>query len=101
MDNDEERLYNAILSLNNAKDCESFFKELCTPKEIKDMKERFHVASLLMKGNLSYREIQNKTKVSLTTITRVARFLTQEPYQGYKLVLGKQNENNKKSNTRL
>lgn len=94
MDNEEESLYKAILRLKNLNDCQAFFKDLCTPKEIKDMKERLQIAKLLLQGNLSYREINEKTKVSLTTITRVARFLTQEPYQGYKLVLGKQNENN-------
>lgn len=86
MDNEELHLYKSILSLENAEECEAFFKDLCTPKEIKDMKDRLLVAKLLYEKNLSYREINNKTKVSLTTITRVARFLTQEAYQGYKLI---------------
>ena len=86
MDNEELYLYKSILSLKNTDECEAFFKDLCTPKEIKEMKDRLLVAKLLYEKNLSYREINSKTKVSLATITRVARFLTQEAYQGYKLI---------------
>lgn len=89
MDNSEDKLYEAILSLQNIEECRAFFKDLCTPKEIQDMKDRLLVAKLLYQGEFSYREIHSKTKVSLTTITRVARFLTQEPYHGYKLILDK------------
>ena len=94
MSSSEDQLYQAILGLKDIDECRAFFKDLCTPKEIKDMKDRLMVAKLLLQGDMSYREIQTKSKISLATITRVARFLTQEPYQGYKLVLSKENENN-------
>lgn len=100
MENSENQLYQAIIGLKSVDECRAFFKDLCTPKEIKDMKDRLMVAKLLLQGDLSYREIQTKTNVSLATITRVARFLIQEPYQGYKLVLSKQNENNINVNNR-
>lgn len=86
----EQSLYEAILDLKNTQECRAFFKDLCTPKEIKDMKDRLIVAKLLYQGDLSYREISRKTKISLATITRVARFLTQESYQGYKLILDRE-----------
>ncbi len=89
MEDSEIQLYQVILRLKNIDECRAFFKDLCTPKEIKDMKDRLMVANLLLQGNFSYREIQTKTKTSLATITRVARFLTQESYQGYKLILGR------------
>ena len=89
MDNSELQLYQAILSLRNIEECHAFFKDLCTPKEIRDLKDRLLVARLLHQGNLSYREISSQTKVSLATITRVARFLTQETYQGYKMILNR------------
>ena len=89
MDNSELQLYQAILSLRNIEECQAFFKDLCTPKEIRDLKDRLLVARLLHQGNLSYREISSQTKVSLATITRVARFLTQETYQGYKMILNR------------
>jgi uncharacterized protein YerC len=47
------------------------------------MAERWHVARLLDGSDLSYRDIHEETGVSTTTIVRVARFLRQEPNQGY------------------
>ena len=38
-------------------------------------------------GEMSYREIAAKLNASTTTITRVARFLTNEPYKGYQKIL--------------
>ena len=83
----ENALYQAILRLKTVEECESFFHDLCTPAELSAMSERFRVAELLDQKALSYREIHDKTGVSLATIGRVARFLTQEAYQGYRLVL--------------
>ena len=61
--------------------------DLCTPAEIRTMAERWHVARLLDGTNLSYRDIHDATGVSTTTIVRVARFLRQEPHQGYRRAL--------------
>ncbi len=58
--------------------------DLCTPAEIRTLAERWHVARLLDGSDLSYREIHDATGVSTTTIVRVARFLKQEPHQGYR-----------------
>ena len=58
--------------------------DLCTPAEIRTLAERWHVARLLDGTDLSYREIHDATGVSTTTIVRVARFLRQEPNQGYR-----------------
>ncbi|MBM3886629.1 transcriptional regulator [Candidatus Dependentiae bacterium] len=80
-------LYEALLMLKNAEECERFFADLCTPQEIKALKERWRVCQLLNRGDLSYREIQAISKASLVTITRVARFLKDEPYLGYKTIL--------------
>lgn len=83
----ETALYAALLNLKTQGECASFIHDLCTPAEIKAMSERFRVAQLLDEKQLSYREIHDKTGASLATIGRVARFLTQETYQGYRLVL--------------
>ncbi len=83
----EVSLYEAILALKSAEECASFFHDLCTPAENMAMRERWRVAQLLNQRQLSYREIHQKTGVSLATIGRVARFLTQEHYHGYRLVL--------------
>jgi len=86
MDQAEKQLYETILKLRDVEECRAFFKDLCTPLEIKDIKDRLLVAKLLYSGKLSYRAISKETTVSLATITRVARSLTQENNQGYKLV---------------
>jgi TrpR-related protein YerC/YecD len=80
-------LFEAFGYLKTDAHFEAFLKDLCTPSEIRDFKERFGVAQLLYKETLSYREIHKETGASLATITRVARFLKQEPHQGYVYVL--------------
>ena len=61
--------------------------DLCTPAEVRTLAERWHVARLLDETDLTYRDIHEATGVSTTTIVRVARFLRQEPYQGYQLAI--------------
>ena len=82
-----KNLNKALLMLKNKNEVDSFLKDLCTPAELKALEERWSVAQLLYEDNLSYREIASKLKTSTTTVTRVARFLSNEPYQGYKKLL--------------
>jgi len=84
---DHEALCDAFLHLKSREECHRFLLDLCTPAEIKAFEERWKIARILDKGETSYREIHAATGVSLTTIGRVARFLMQEPHQGYTLVL--------------
>ena len=81
------QLCNAFLQFKNQQEVHAFFKDICTPAEIKSMEERLEVAKLLMDDFLSYREIHELTRVSIATITRVARFLLHETHNGYKTVL--------------
>jgi len=81
----ENKLYQAILALETVDECRRFFKDLCTPAELEAISDRWATVGLLMK-NESYREIAEKTGVSLTTIGRVARSLYGED-KGYQLVL--------------
>ena len=69
-----------------------FLIDLCTPAERRALSERWHVARLLDQGDLSYRQINEATGVSTTTIGRVARFLNEEPHQGYRLILDRQKD---------
>ena len=81
------QLCNSFLQFKAQPEVYAFLKDICTPAEIKSMEERLEVANLLMAGFLSYREIHELTKVSIATITRVARFLLHENNNGYKTVL--------------
>ena len=72
---------------------EQFLTDLCTPAELRALSERWHIAQLLDQGQLSYREIQAQTGVSTTTIARVARFLKDEPYGGYRTLIETMKQN--------
>lgn len=87
-----KKLNEIILLLKNKKEVEDFLKDLCTPGELKALEERWAVAQLLYKDKLSYREIAAQLQTSTTTVTRVARFLSSEPYQGYKRILKRINK---------
>src|SRR3712207_1358525 len=80
-------LCEALLTPRNADEMCRLLSDLCTPAEIRTLAERWHVARLLDGTPLSYREIHDATGVSTTTIVRVARFLRQEPHQGYRRAL--------------
>jgi len=71
----ERSLYRAIMTLRDADECRRFFHDLCTPAELEAMADRWAVVGLLKRG-LPYREIHDRTGVSVTTVGRVARFLT-------------------------
>lgn len=83
----ETELYDAFLSLKNREELKDFLADLCTPAEVRAFVERWQVARLLDQGRLSYREIAEQAQASTTTVTRVARFLKDMPYQGYRRVL--------------
>jgi TrpR-related protein YerC/YecD len=80
----ERALFGAILSLQSIEECRAFFRDLCTPAELQALTDRWAVVGLLKSG-LAYREIHKQTGVSLTTIGRVARCLTNGD-GGYQIV---------------
>lgn len=67
-------LMRAIGCIRNEQEGLDFFMDLCTPAELEAMADRWQVVMLLREG-ASYRVIQDRTGVSLATITRVARSL--------------------------
>lgn len=81
----EDALFSAVDSLGDIHECRNFFKDLCTPAELQALVDRWQVAELL-REDLSYRRINELTGVSVTTIGRVARSLT-DGYGGYQAAL--------------
>ncbi len=71
----EDELFRAIMSLKSIPQCRAFFQDLCTPAELQSMKDRWAVVELLSAG-MTYRAIHDQTGVSVTTIGRVARCLS-------------------------
>lgn len=79
--NNEDALFKAIISLEDLGECRNFFKDLCTPAELQALVDRWRVVGLLQK-NIPYRRIHDLTGVSVATIGRVARFLS-DGFGGY------------------
>ena len=70
-----DRLFQAVLNLNSIDDCYRFFEDLCTIKELRDLSQRFQIATLLSEGH-NYQAIVRKVDASTTTISRVNQCLT-------------------------
>ena len=64
----------ALAALKDAAEVRAFLEDLCTPAELEAMGDRWRVVPQLLQG-IPYREIHDRTKVSVTTIGRVARTL--------------------------
>ena len=79
------QLYQAILSLNTEEEVDAFLDDVCTRKEANDMAIRLEVARLLLEGH-TYEQIEQMTRMSSATISRVNRCIQYGP-QGYKTVL--------------
>ncbi|MFC3552204.1 YerC/YecD family TrpR-related protein [Lysobacter cavernae] len=67
-------LAEALLGLRGVDEVCAFLEDLCTPAELEAMTDRWRVVPLLVEG-VPYREIHDRTQVSVTTIGRVARTL--------------------------
>ncbi len=78
-------LYEAILMLSSVDECEKFFQDICTEREIISISQRLQVAKLL-RVRKTYNEIEDETGASTATISRVNRSLRQGA-DGYDLVL--------------
>ena len=80
-----DMLFEAILTLESVEECYSFFEDLCTISELKEMSKRLYAAKLL-NNNQIYNEIAAQTGLSTATISRVNRCL-QYGNDGYLTVL--------------
>ena len=71
MQSDEVKQFlEAILYLENEKECFSFFEDICSVNEILSLSQRFEVAKMLREEK-TYAEIAKKTGASTATISRV------------------------------
>ena len=81
----ENALFEAVMSLESVEECRNFLKDLCTPAELQALVDRWQVVEYLQQG-LPYRKIHDLTGVSVTTIGRVARFLS-DGFGGYQAAI--------------
>jgi len=80
-----DELFKAILELKSVEECYKFFEDVCTMSEIKALAQRLEVAKMLRDGK-KYSDIEDLTKASSATISRVNRCL-QYGTGGYTLAL--------------
>lgn len=80
-----DKLFEAILLLNNIEECYNFFEDICTVAEIKALAQRLEVARMLRDGR-TYTDISEATGVSTATISRINRALNYGA-DGYKTIL--------------
>ncbi len=67
-------LFQAILALKTEEECYRFFEDLCTIKELQSIAQRLQVAKLLREKK-TYNEIEEITKASTATISRINKCL--------------------------
>ncbi|MCD8023885.1 MAG: YerC/YecD family TrpR-related protein [Lachnospiraceae bacterium] len=89
-----DRLFEAVLCLENTQECYRFFEDVCTVNELLSLSQRFEVARML-KNNKTYLEIAEKTGASTATISRVNRSLNYGN-DGYEIVLQRMKGTEKK-----
>ncbi len=88
-----DKLYQAILSLNNMEECKAFLEDLCSISELMAMEQRYQVAACLNNGMI-YNDILAETGASIATISRVNRSL-QYGRGGYAIVFDRLKEQEK------
>lgn len=82
---DIDDLFEAILLLKDQEDCYRFFEDICTINEIHSIAQRLQVAKLLSEKK-TYSEIEEITKASTATISRINKCLIYGS-DGYKRIL--------------
>jgi len=82
-----KKLVKALISIKKEVDMQNFLRDLCTLEELEEISNRWKAAELLNKG-MPYREVAEKTKMSTTTVTRIAHWI-KHGEGGYKKSLEK------------
>ena len=90
---DIDELFKAILLLQDEEDCYRLFEDICTVNEIHAIAQRLQVAKLLSE-NKTYSEIENITKASTATISRINKCLVYGS-DGYRRILERLAESEK------
>lgn len=85
--NDYRELYEQFLKLETLEECELFFDDLCTVKELDSMLQRIKAAKMLLEDK-TFIEVTNATKISSATLARVSKCIKYGD-GGYKNIIEK------------
>ena len=80
-----DKLFDAILKLENIEECYRFFDDLCTINELEAFGQRLTVAKMLH-TKCTYQEIEKETGISAATISKISKSYSYGP-GGYKMIL--------------
>lgn len=80
-----DQFFDAVLSLETKEECYQFFDDVATMNEVQALSQRLEVAKMLRSGS-TYNQIEQETKASTATISRVRRCLDYGS-DGYGLIL--------------
>ena len=86
--NDYHELYEQFLKLETLEECELFFDDLCTIKELDSMLQRIKAAKMLLEDK-TFIEVTNATKISSATLARVSKCIKYGD-GGYKDIITKE-----------
>ncbi|MBI2031956.1 MAG: hypothetical protein HYT08_05060 [Candidatus Levybacteria bacterium] len=67
-------LYEIVNSLKNTEEIKKFLKDILTKSELRMLKRRWHIASLLVKG-LDLRTVASKSKTSTQTVSKIKKII--------------------------
>jgi len=88
-----DQLFEAVPQLKSVEECEQFFEDLCTIREVTDFSHRLEIARLLHSGAkydevvaAMHEAIGTEHVPSTATISRINRFLRYGA-DGYRLIL--------------
>ena len=84
---ENNELFEAILSLETIEDCYMFFEDLCTVEEIEKMAVRLHAAKKLLHGE-TYEKTLESVNISSATLSRVSKAIKYGD-GGYKKIIEK------------
>jgi TrpR-related protein YerC/YecD len=93
--NDNKKLVEAFLSLENIGEAQAFLRDLMTEDEIKEFANRLKAARMLLE-KIPYSAIIKTTGLSSTTVARVSKWLN-SPLGGYKTILNRLHHRNQSS----
>ena len=88
-------LYEGFSVLETPEEVAKFMQDLCTPRELVAIAQRYQIAKLLAE-DCRYAEIVAKTEKKKETISRVNRSLSMVTYGGYAIVFDRLKAKKKK-----
>jgi|SRR3989344_950874 len=95
---ENKQLVAGILELRNENEAKRFLRDLMTPTEIKEFGNRLEAARLL-RDDMQYNAISERTGLSSSTIARIAKWLGGS-LGGYRLILSRLSKHHSPSKLR-